>query len=571
MAGGKVTGVRTILDRLSSERGKFSTESAAGKVELLNLLSEAEIRSVPLLKKLHSLLCYFRAYPENREVYRAAGDLLGSFGERVRDLSPWARDLLADSAIEGTEVWYEFSYDVVSNLLRWYPKDLEIDWEAYEEPELLDPILLQGLVRSEVQVFDDGSMSTERWIEIAKGDSGESSLAWLFRFMRRYIPRRSLREKLYDRAEPPLIWRLTFPGAAPPVPDVVSRAPYFHRDGIFKFRRDPREVIAAPRSVPGPVDRRLGRALIRLTVTALAARRREVYADCRANPDEVYLIDLGRGARLVLTGVLPEHRLAIEGNYGYLLLKNGMPVGYGGVSPLFHQGNTGINIFEEYRGGESAYLFVQTLRAFRSLFGCRRFILNPYQAGAGNKEAVRSGAFWFYYKLGFRPAEPVIRKEAQREWKLIRADRSHRTSPEKLRRFGSCDLELVLPGAEERFEERWLGVLAAASTRMIAREGRRDRAGALSLLTKRAVRDLGARDFKGWSRREREAMEGFAPLLALIEDLSSWPKREKKRVLDLIRAKGGPVERVYVEALRGHVRFKRSLSAYARAHEEDVW
>ena len=106
---------------------------------------------------------------------------------------------------------------------------------------------------------------------------------------------------------------------------------------------------------------------------------------------------------LALIGVLPAQRLLLEANYGYVLLSNGVPIGYGGVSPLFRQANTGINVFDPFRGSEATYLWAQTLRAFRSLFGVRRFIINGYQFGAGNAEAIASGAYWFYYRLGFRP------------------------------------------------------------------------------------------------------------------------------------------------------------------------
>ena len=38
-----------------------------------------------------------------------------------------------------------------------------------------------------------------------------------------------------------------------------------------------------------------------------------------------------------------------------------------------------------------------------SLFGADAFMIPPYQLGAGNDEALKSGAWWFYQKMGFRP------------------------------------------------------------------------------------------------------------------------------------------------------------------------
>ncbi|MFO1316643.1 MAG: hypothetical protein U1F58_13655 [Burkholderiales bacterium] len=52
---------------------------------------------------------------------------------------------------------------------------------------------------------------------------------------------------------------------------------------------------------------------------------------------------------------------------------------------------------------------LRILRAFHTLYGSGRFVVNPYQFGAGNAEAIASGAFWFYYRLGFRPAHALTR------------------------------------------------------------------------------------------------------------------------------------------------------------------
>ena len=85
------------------------------------------------------------------------------------------------------------------------------------------------------------------------------------------------------------------------------------------------------------------------------------------------------------------------------MFSNGVPIGYGGVTTLGAQANTGVNLFESFRRSEAAFLFAQSLRAFRTLFGVTRFVVNPYQFGRDNEEALASGAYWFYDRLGFRP------------------------------------------------------------------------------------------------------------------------------------------------------------------------
>mgnify|MGYP006270346331 CR=1 FL=1 len=43
----------------------------------------------------------------------------------------------------------------------------------------------------------------------------------------------------------------------------------------------------------------------------------------------------------------------------------------------------------------------------RAAAGADAFTIYPYQLGHENDEALRSGAWWFYQKSGFRPRDPV--------------------------------------------------------------------------------------------------------------------------------------------------------------------
>ncbi len=155
---------------------------------------------------------------------------------------------------------------------------------------------------------------------------------------------------------------------------------------------------------------------------------------------------------------------------GFLILSNGVPVGYGGSSILFRQVNTGVNIFDEYRGSEASFLWVQVMRVYHALAGCARFIANSYQFGGENNEALKSGAFWFYYRLGYRPASADVRKLARRENSKVLRNRKYRSDIKTLRKLTSCDMHLTLPGAKqsEFFDEEWLVTSSMLATRSLA-------------------------------------------------------------------------------------------------------
>ena len=297
---------------------------------------------------------------------------------------------------------------------------------------------------------------------------------------------------------------------------------------------------------------------------ALWSRTRTVYQIEQPNLDECWQCDFGGGLQMAAIGVQPGLRGTLEVTYGYLLLANGMPIGYGGFTTLFAQVNTGINVFPEYRGAEAAFAFEQALRAMRTLTGCAHVIVNPYQFGAGNDEALASGAYWFYYRLGFRSVEPAVDRLAQREFARLRADRGHRVPIGTLRRLAACDLRLDLADRTDAlFDEAWLPAIGRGITEAVARVPQVSRSRALAQLAREVAQRLGA-DIAGWSRSERGGLVQFAPLLAQIDDLAEWPGADKRAAIDLVRARQAPTERPFIGMLREHARLREALARVGR-------
>ena len=297
---------------------------------------------------------------------------------------------------------------------------------------------------------------------------------------------------------------------------------------------------------------------------ALAARCREVNAMTYPNPDEVWWCDLGEGVALAVIGIAQQHRLTLETNTGYLLFANGVPIGYGGVTPLFRQANTGINVFDPFRGGEAAYLWTQMLRAFHTLYGSERFVINAYQFGAGNAEAIRSGAFWFYYRLGFRPASAATRSLAAREAKRMAAGRKYRSDARTLRELASGDLHLDLSGfdAADYFDEALIAGAGARAARELSRIAGASRMKAQRQLVVAVVRDLGVEDYEQWPEAERHGFDFLAPVFANLPGMPDWPRADREALASLLRAKGLPQERTF--ALRS-LRAKRAFHALQSA------
>jgi hypothetical protein len=324
-----------------------------------------------------------------------------------------------------------------------------------------------------------------------------------------------------------------------------------------------RRHAARPLPQPIPVRRPTARTLIEVARLALASRGRETDATTYANPDEVYRTELEAGLEVVVLGMAPDRRLPIESFFGYLAARNGVPIAYGGAWVFFDRGEIGINVFDAFRRGDSTRLFAEIMRVYHHHFGVTHLEVDPFQFGADNPEAIRSGAFWFYYKLGFRPVDPEIRDLATREARAVRRDRRHRSSRATLRRLASSRLRLQLVPGTAATTPPTLSTLGARVTEEIAARfaGNRNRAERWAW---RRVRELAPEvDVDAWSSSERRSASRLAVLHALLPGVEAWSRRDRRALLEVLRSKGGPRERDYVLRARAHPRLVDALRAFS--------
>lgn len=551
------------MGELESIRNLYAGDRAGRKCELLRLLHPRAIGSVSQLRRLHALGSFLRAFPDNPAVLKAAKSLLRTWSERVRLLSPSQKEALIDTGMAGTITCFEHAYHTACQLADRFPEAIEINWDEYEEPDRLDTLLVHLVEQAEEPTFEDenGDITTQEWVKLAKGRRDESDLVWLLTQTRRSRALGRFAETLYEESQVPLVWRLGNTSAAI-TNNTFDTGRTVFRSTMRKPPARPSAEIAKPLRGIQLLSEKRGQAMIDVSVDALATRQREVFSMTHANANEVYLAPLGNGTHAAIMGVVPRQRFHLEGNYGYMLLASGRPIGYGAVSPLFLQGNTGINIFPEYRGGEAAFLFVQLLRAFHTLFGITRFVANPYQFGRGNSEAIKSGAFWFYYKIGFRPVDGGTSKLARSEYGKIVTKRGYRSAPATLRALAKSDFHLTLPSAKksEYFDERWLTSCATGATTAIAAQPGVDRNAQVRRLMSSVAHSMGATSLKAWSAHERRVLMQLAPTIALAADLDRWSASQKKAIVSLVRAKAALRERDYVSRLGRHKRLRDSLA-----------
>jgi hypothetical protein len=551
---------RALVEALAAAAPRFSPDERKGKLRLLDELAECPIPQPDLLLRFHETLCFLQAYPDDRAVLARVDRALAGFQARLESLSATGRGELHDSGVAGTTLDYPFGFPMTRWLVSRFPTDVDIVWRKFEEADRMDEALSFLVAHAEDDALSEGGLGWRKWLAVAKGGRRLSDLQVLMELVEQAQLPEATRDWLFESLELPIQWKLR--GASRTRAKLPWPRPFFHRDGIrragFSFVRE----VARPLSPIRRAPRALAEPLIESARAALAARLRELHAFSHPNPDDVLIVEPGRGLRIALIGLLAKFRLPLEGYYAFYVLKNGVPVSYGGGWELYGTLELGLNIFESFRQGESAFIFSQVLRAYRQVLGMSTVVVDPYQLGRDNLEALRSGAFYFYHRLGFRPRDRAVLRLSERELAKIARNPSYRSPLPVLRRLAEAEMYLTLPGGSREPEKRLrASQVSAVVTRQIAREFGGDRRAVLSQAVARVSRTLGVPRWRTWSEDERRAFERLSPVVALIPNLERWPAAERRHLTRILRAKGGGSEGSYTRLLDSHARLKRSLRA----------
>ena len=549
------------LARLERCRATFGGGVEAEKRMLLEALDRATLVTPAQVLRLHDALCYLAAYPDGPRLLAIVERMLARFARRA-DLRRHRLALL-DSGIAGTAIEYRFFWPTARWLARRWGARLAIVWKDFEQHERLLDLLPLLTLYGETPALDEIAYTTRQWLARLKGP-GESDAAFLVRRFASLPMDDFAREKIYDQLDPPL--RLS---SGPGTPTRTRarhpvRAVAWQVHPLERGRPDLARELRRPPLAVRAVGRAEGERLIDLARASMVTRSRDLDAFSWGDPDDVRLADCGSGLQFAIVGVRPERRLLLEAVYAFLTLKNGVPVGYVLNSALYRSAEIAYNVFETWRGGEAAAIYGRVLATVRHLFGADSFTIYPYQLGEGNDEAIRSGAWWFYQKLGFRPRDREVRRLMADELARMRRRPSHRSSPATLRKLAHANL--YFHAGRERDDVIGLVPLPAvglAISRLIAERFGSDRERAERALAAEAARLLGVRSQRGWSAGERLAWRRWSPLVHVLPGLAGWSGAERRSLVAVVRAKGGRRESEFALRFDRHRRLREAVRALA--------
>jgi hypothetical protein len=324
----------------------------------------------------------------------------------------------------------------------------------------------------------------------------------------------------------------------------------------------------------------------------MVVRYRELYGTTLGDPGSVVKADLGRGVVMHFWGLPPTRRLPLRAYVAGYTQKNGVPINYIEAIGLCEWIEVGFNTFYTYRQGETAWIYAQALRCLRALTNAKCISIYPYQIGQNNDEAIESGAFWFYRKLGFRPGRPDLQKLCQREEKRIAANPKYRTPARTLRRLSEAHMFYELNRKEAAKTAGGAATIGKGTTSSRAAKAAKlpsASAAEVGPWDTFSARNLGlrinrrmAREFSGesqkirqastatvtqalginphrWTPLQKQSLENWSLVLSEIPNLTRWTPEEKHQLIRIIRAKSASTEMPYLRQSQHHPRLRSEL------------
>jgi hypothetical protein len=196
---------------------------------------------------------------------------------------------------------------------------------------------------------------------------------------------------------------------------------------------------------------------------------------------------------------------------------------------------------------------------FHQLFNADTFVVEPYQLGEENEEAIQSGAWWFYNKLGYKPYDREASRLAKWENEKRRARKNYRSSPSALRRLAQAPMFLHL--GRRRKDVLGLVDLEAcglAVTDYLNRWHGVDRSQAEVDCAKTVCGWLDI-DQPKLSSDQRLWLRRWSPLIASLESVPGWSQNDKTALRAVLLAKGGQQQSHYVHLFDRHRPLREAL------------
>ncbi len=421
----------------------MNADAVEQKQNLLNELSNFIIGDLYDLQLYHDTLLFLLAYPSNKKILEQTkrnieqlNKLLENFSMKAPELKKWK---LMKSGMAFTELRSCFSYTITKWLSANFKSNVSF-YSAEADTETIKSVFRQLLPVGVCEKYFEEDYSVEKLAQTISSDKKTNVLKWVLTQFENEFLNENTREQLFGLLKTYVCWKHDSTTPSRTNAHGIAKNIFFQNNQPILKGVDLRKEVESKKFKKIKLNFQSKENLTSTARGILCSLYRETDPVTYASITETELFEMDRGVSVALYYMEPNRRLPLESYVGYLAFRNNIPIAYGGAWVFQRRARFGINVLPSFRGGESAFIFSQLIKLYYHHSGVNYFNIEPYQIGQKNPDGIKSGAFWFYHRMGFRPLQIDLAKIAEQEFEKIQKDKTYRTERKTLIKLADAEL-----------------------------------------------------------------------------------------------------------------------------------
>jgi hypothetical protein len=450
--------LKWLIQRLKELLPLFHSNSSNEKEELIKLISKKELMVKSLLQ-YHEILLFMLAYTSHHGFSQLITRELNRIANFIKQLPKHQQEFLFDSGLPYTKMITRFSCDILPEMIHKYDCKIEID--SFEEDGTALNTLLQLTLPNILKQETTAGLDNLALLDTL-GVKPKHRLSFLLDEFNKLEKIPLIKDHLWESMKIYLDISANSKNYSRSFNCIECPHIFYHDNLLKKF--DYLLLLKKPLPQPAVLNETSLTQVIASIRKSLLLTMRETDTSTYMEESSLQLYHLERGVSIALYSLKANRQLAYQSYVGYTAFKNGFPVAYGGSWVFGESAMFGLNILETFRGGESGFLMCQLLRTYLQRFQLNYIEVENYQFGKDNPDGIKSGAFWFYYRYGFRPVDPKLELLAQKEFDKIKKQEGYRSSEKVLMALSESNIALKMtnkvPVKKEQIFTKVLNMIA---------------------------------------------------------------------------------------------------------------
>ena len=410
-------------------------ENSDDKTAIIQSLQKTNLPDNQLLIHYHDMLLFVLSHPQNQKQLKTAESEMRRVSAHLGKVGN--KSAFTDSGLPFTTMTTRYSHDLMEWMMQNY---FTLELDTLEDEISLNDFLkstLPALLRDETTAGLSNDDLFERL-----GIKPSLRLSFLIQEFKKLNAVSYAKEQLWQSLNFFASFKFNHLKNSRSFNRFEREPIFFQTDLIKKF--DHQQLLNTPVGNPVQLKKEEKENLIAVIRLSMIQTLRETDTATYMDENSLRYYVLDRGMSIAFYGMTPQRQLAFQSYIGYTLFKNGYPTAYGGSWIFGKAARFGLNVFEPFRGGESGLIMCQLLRTYKQVFNLNYIEVDAFQFGKDNPDGIKSGAYWFYYRYGFRSLDKKLAQLAEKEMKTIQSKSGYRTSEKTLTHLAESNVALEM-------------------------------------------------------------------------------------------------------------------------------